>query len=331
MNKMKWLLLMQIFLFIVTGCNNSINGIVDEDKFICNSDNISGRELYWGIVNSTLYISATKTDNATTINTSALFSTNIDDIPWHISPYGERIMIKKIVIEKTGVRIVPISIAYWFADMINCDVIEGLENIDTSEVKNMSNLFHSCRWLSSLDLKSFNTSKVEDMSGMFQGCGVFSAIDLSTFDTSNVVNMSSMFELTKLDVLDLSSFDTSNVNNMSKMFANSQVVSLNLSSFNTKNVEDMSYMFSMCNRIKELDLSNFDTRKVTNMYCMFDTCSSIDYLNISTFDISNVSRIDCFFGNANDYVKSIDLGNLDFSKVADITNLDDLYRDHIPQ
>ena len=45
--------------------------------------------------------------------------------------------------------------------------IKGLENLDTSQVTNMSFMFSNCHKLTSLNLSSFNTSNVTDMGTMF--------------------------------------------------------------------------------------------------------------------------------------------------------------------
>ena len=44
------------------------------------------------------------------------------------------------------------------------------ENIDTSKVTNMSNMFYYCENITSLDLSKFDTSKVTNMTSMFCSC-----------------------------------------------------------------------------------------------------------------------------------------------------------------
>ena len=69
--------------------------------------------------------------------------------------------------------------------------IKGLENFDTSNVTNMSEMFRESV-ATSLDLSKFNTSKVTNMVDMFYGSQATS-LDLSSFDTSSVTNMNGMF------------------------------------------------------------------------------------------------------------------------------------------
>ena len=64
-------------------------------------------------------------------------------------------------------------------------------------------------WADNLD-----TSNVIDMSYLFANCNNLSIIGVSSFDTSSVENMKYMFASTKVENLDLSNFSTSNVINM---------------------------------------------------------------------------------------------------------------------
>ena len=147
---------------------------------------------------------------------------------------------------------------------------------DTSNVTNMSYMFYECSNLTSLDLSSFNTSNVTNMSYMFYECSNLTSLDLSSFNTSNVTAMSGMFyECSNLASLNLSSFDTSNVTAMRCMFYEcSNLTSLDLSSFNTSNVTDMSYMFAQCSKIKTIFASsNFVTTAAPSAYKMFVSCN----------------------------------------------------------
>ena len=71
--------------------------------------------------------------------------------------------------------------------------IEGLTDVNTSNVTDMSYMFRQCKALTSIDLTSFNTSKVTNMSCMFSACYDLTNLDLSSFDTSSVTKMTSMF------------------------------------------------------------------------------------------------------------------------------------------
>ena len=78
-------------------------------------------------------------------------------------------------------------------NLSNLTTIEGLENLNTSIVTDVNNMFYMCSSLTSLDLSSFNTSNVTDMRNMFLGCNALQAVDLTSFDVSKVTTMQGMF------------------------------------------------------------------------------------------------------------------------------------------
>ena len=225
--------------------------------------------------------------------------------------------------------------------------IEGLENLDTSNVTSMVCMFDSCRGLTSLDVSKFDTSKVTDMRLMFNNCTELMSLDLSNFNTSNVTNMGSMFSncCNKSTSLDLSSFDTRNVTNMSSMFyyceeltsldlskfdtskvtgmssmfeGCNKLTSLDVSNFNTSNVTNMASMFNECNKLTHIDISNFNTSKVTNMGYMFSRCEKLISLDVSKFDTSNVTNMDCMFGFCKG-LNNLEVSNFNTSKVTNMS------------
>ena len=147
----------------------------------------------------------------------------------------------------------------------NLEAIEGLENLETGLVEDMSGMFENCESLRTLDLSHFDTRQVRDMSQMFYRCESLEKLDLSHFDTSRVENMYGMFnDCEELKELDLSHFDTSQVRDMKYMFADcSNLERLDLSNFEVKQIWtwDMDGMFSECDSLEELDISGFDERK----------------------------------------------------------------------
>ncbi len=60
----------------------------------------------------------------------------------------------------------------------NATSIEGLENINTSEVTDMSYMFYYMSSLEYLDLSGFNTEKVTNMSYMFASCSNLKGVNL---------------------------------------------------------------------------------------------------------------------------------------------------------
>ena len=101
--------------------------------------------------------------------------------------------IKKVVFDASFANARPTSCCRWFADCFYLTEIEGIENLNTQNVTDMSWMFTCCYALTSLDVSNFNTQNVEDMTDMFLGCEGLSLLDLSNFNTERVKNMSSMF------------------------------------------------------------------------------------------------------------------------------------------
>ena len=145
------------------------------------------------------------------------------------------------------------------------------DNIDTSNVEDMSCMFMYCHKLTSLNVSNFNTSKVTNMNRVFEDCENLSSLNVSNFNTSKVEYMNFMFSgCSKLSKLDLRNFNTSKVKSMFKMFKDCfELTSLDLSSFDTSSVTDMSGMFSDCKKLTSLDLSSFDFSMVTGITNMF--------------------------------------------------------------
>ena len=204
-----------------------------------------------------------------------------------------------------------------FSHLRKLKTIQGLENLDTSQVTNMSWMFAFCEKLTSLDVSHFDTSQVTDMSSMFLFDNLTS-LDLSHWDTSQVTDMSSMFLLAGLASLDLSNFDTSKVTNMSMMFADCGILnSLNLSHWDTSHVTDMSQMFESCTSLTYLDLSHFDTSQVTNMSSMFKECERLTNLDVSSWDTSQVTDMSRMFLFC-EKLTNLDVSHFNISQVTDI-------------
>ena len=143
----------------------------------------------------------------------------------------------------------PQSTEFWFLNFKKLKKIEGLTNLNTSEVTTMSGMFEDCSRLTSLDLSSFNAENVQNMSAMFSGCQNLTSLNLSNFNAENVQNMGSMF------------------------YGCSSLTSLNLSNFKTENVQNMSDMFYECNSLQTIYCNNTWTCSV--YWDMFYGCTSL--------------------------------------------------------
>lgn len=222
---------------------------------------------------------------------------------WDISAPGDSSVIAwetngTLYVAADGVITLGKSVAGLFSGFTNVKSIEFNNNIDTSQVTDMQDMFLGCWNLKSIDLSGFDTRNVCNMSSMF-GSTPIQQLDVSMFDTSNVVNMAGMFaNCENLQYLDLSSFDTAKVDSMSSVFGNCYALSyIDLSSFNTQNVTDMNGLFYRCRSLQELDLSGFDTRNVKDMSWMFAACN-MQQLDISGFSDDSLETVSGMFRNS---------------------------------
>lgn len=174
----------------------------------------------------------------------------------------------------------------WFSGCTNLTSIEGIENLNTSNVTYMNEMFDQCSNLETLDLSHFNTEKVENMSNMFNGCTKLHDLNISSFNTENVTNMYGMFYgCSSLETLDLSHFNTKNVlyTGLCYMFNGcSSLSSLDVSNFTTdKPRMQLDGLFQGCSSLQTLDLSSFSTGGANSVNDMFDGCSALRTIYVS--------------------------------------------------
>ena len=256
--------------------------------------------------------------------------------------------VKKVVFDASFKNFQPTTTKGWFSSFWALTTFEGLENLNTEKVTDMSNMFEDCRALETLDLKTFNTQNVENLENMFLMCGALKTVNLESFNTENVVNMYRMFYGCKslealnlkafntekvevmaemfwgcesLKILDVTSFNTAKVKDMSALFARcSALPELDLTSFNTANVSDMVYMFKGCSSLKAIDLKNFNTAKVGGMSNMFTGCSALEAIDLTSFNTANVEGMSGMFEGCS-ALKAIDLTHFNTANVAGMNEM----------
>ena len=151
--------------------------------------------------------------------TKAWEITDENSCGWIFDLNDKKAQITEVVFEDSFKEVKVTSCYKWFNGFEKLTDITGIENLNTSEVTNMGDMFYNCSSLKSLDLRSFITSSVQYMYFMFGGCSKLTELDLSSFDTSNLTIMNGMFQgCNGLTTLTLSNFSTSNVTNMNNMF-----------------------------------------------------------------------------------------------------------------
>ena len=189
--------------------------------------------------------------------------------------------------------------------------IDGLKDMKTDYVVNMSHMFYSVgTQLSNIDaLSGWNTSKVENMSDMFYRWTFTNTNSLSNvnallnWDTSKVKNMSGMFagnnELT--DIEGLKKWNTSNVTDMHNMFGDGDgggcaFTNLSaISNWNVKNVTNMTGIFYNCFKLGDVSaILNWNITEIAQS--MFLSCSNLKTITIPS-TITKISN--AFEGCAN--------------------------------
>ena len=190
--------------------------------------------------------------------------------------------------------------------------IDGLKDMKTDYVVNMSHMFYSVgTQLSNIDaLSGWNTSKVENMSDMFYRWSFTNTNSLSNvnallnWDTSKVKNMSGMFagNFGLTDIEGLKKWNTSNVTDMSNMFgdgdsAGCAFINLSaISNWNVKNVTNMNNIFNNCRKLEDVSaILNWNITEIAQS--MFLSCSNLKTITIP----STITKIgnDAFVGCAN--------------------------------
>lgn len=212
-------------------------------------------------------------------------------------------------------NVTDMSRMFWNSDALETLTFGGV--FDTSNVKNMYQMFYSCDNLTSVDLGEFKTSNVTNMCDMFSDCKNLTSLDLSSFDTNSVTDMSAMFrKCESITEIKVGSFVTDNVTDMRQMFGQcSSLATLDVSNFNTTNVTDMNTMFYGCEKLSSIDVSGFTTTNVTNVSGMFANCVNLKKIDISNFDTSHVNDFrTVFYHDSN--LQSINFGNMDTSNAT---------------
>ncbi len=74
-----------------------------------------------------------------------------------------------VVFDPSFADVKPNSLYCWFHDFVKLESIEGLENLNTSEVTTMNSMFFNCDELTAVDVSGFDMSKVTNTTAMFYG------------------------------------------------------------------------------------------------------------------------------------------------------------------
>lgn len=242
----------------------------------------------------------------------------------------EKKTIETVVFDVTFKNVRPTTTCKWFYNLTSLGSLEGLDNLNTSDVTNMNNMFFDCLSLISLDLRSFNTSNVVDMKYMFAFCDRLKSLDISSFNTSKVEDMQRMFNgCAALTSLDLRSFNTSNVQDMRYMFnscANLTTITVS-TGWDTDNVQKSANMFFYCNNLVGGAGTRYDGIHYDKAYAHIDGGESAPgYLTTAppeayaVYNISsdNVSTLTFYYDNLRNTMQRVGIKKYDLNEGYDV-------------
>ena len=185
--------------------------------------------------------------------------------------YYKRPRVKRVVFDSSFAAFEPTSTARWFYDFPYLTEVVGAQNLNTSQVTSMSEMFRFNSSLRSVDFSSWDTGKCTDMNCLFCLCTSLADINISNFNTSQVTNMYHMFHACPLTTLDLRSFDTAKVTDMYWMFIDSSVKTIYASDkWSTASVKSSREMFKGCKNLVGGMGTKYDPRHIDHEYAKID-------------------------------------------------------------
>ena len=149
--------------------------------------------------------------------------------------------------------------------------IVGIENLDVSNVTDMTCMFYGAGQMSFYNIGDWNVSKVESMNHMFCDNRSLRSLDLSKWDVSSLRTICCMFDdnVSLRTIGDVSRWNTVNLidagawmNNMPS-FIGDDTGTLDLSGWDTRNLKSATEMFCYT-RIHTIDMTGWTFDAVTN-------------------------------------------------------------------
>lgn len=208
--------------------------------------------------------------------------------------------VTTVVFDESFAAASPTTCRSWFNGFYQLTEIKGIKNLNTSEVRYMSDMFAGCSKLKSVDLTYMNLQNVEDMNNMFYYCLALKTVYLKGLNTYKVKNMKSMFELcTSLEHLDLSSFNTQKVENFQKMFFECRSLKAIYASpmfvVNITNPTSKADMFSGCYNLASESMS-YNPAYVNGDYAKIDGGYFLDATYLIPWVKLNDKTITLYYG-----------------------------------
>ena len=105
----------------------------------------------------------------------------------------------KVVFKESFKQVTPKSCQYWFYNFKKLTEIEGLENLNTSQVEDMDFMFDGCKLLVTLNVSNFDVTKVASAASVFKECSNLKTIYCNKeWNLSNSITSSMFYNCTSL-------------------------------------------------------------------------------------------------------------------------------------
>lgn len=161
------------------------------------------------------------------------------------------------------------------------------QNLDTSNITNMENMFERCSNLTTLDLSGFDTSNVTNMYSMFGNCKSLTNLDISNFNTTALTNVRSMFQYCEnLGKITLGENFKKDFTKMDSLFSNCKnLETIDLENLKLDKADSTANMFNNCKKLKRIDLSEWkcpsENACNTSLMSMFNGCTDLEEVVLS--------------------------------------------------
>ena len=186
------------------------------------------------------------------------------------------------------------TIERMFTYCSNLVEIDGLNELDVSNVDNMGGIFSDCSKIQKLDVRDWDVSKVTNFGAVFRRCSLLTKLDVSRWNTSNGVIMSGIFtNCSGLTQLDVSNWTAINATSISQLFYGcSNLTTLKM--FKTINSEAVTtYLFGNCKSLDNIEMVNSDHVSVNKVISeLYDRSKSATVGTLNIFNVDNYGAVD---------------------------------------
>ena len=239
-----------------------------------------------------------------------------------IYPVKQHDKVRKIIIDNPNQTSLNSDSSHLFYGYDNVESIEGIEDLDTSNVENFSSMFTGLRNLKKpVNLSSWNVSSGRNFDYMFQDTNLdeFVGVNNFTFDfnkrPSPMINFIGMFaDSTSTEGIDLSGWHflnfNSNFNEISTdyMFSGAKAPKIDVSGLSGINIETTRLMFDTTNVVIE-GINHLG--KIEYTQSMFENTRPINQIDLSSWNTEKLYSADWMFKNSDiDKFSGMDSWNL---------------------